>query len=220
MYLRGFPLDYDYLRGFPVNYAFFRGLDGLGKTTNQVWVDNFQNPFNTNVLAPAAALAQTNKAGAYAMLAPAFAKIQQDAISFVAQYPPGAIRNEAQATIDRWKNSDFGLIEGFLNDWGAASAATTTSTNLSLPIPTTGPAPVAQVSTPLLSVATPAIAVPVSSGGGVSYLPAPDQSLVPTNASTPASVGTGFDLSGYLPWLLGAAALAFFLNSSRKRGTT
>lgn len=107
-------------------------------STNELWVNNYQNPFNQNSLFPAAEIGKTDPARAYNILKPAFDKIKSDAVAFVNQYT-GFLRTSAQATIDRWKTSDWPLIQGFLDSWSSA---------VSIPQTTTAPAvtPVTQTS--------------------------------------------------------------------------
>jgi len=202
MYLQGFPVQYDSLRGvpchlgrFPSDYGF---LEGLG-SSNTDWVNGYQNPFNKGPLARAAALAATDKAGAYAILAPAFSKIQADAVAFIQTHG-----SAGQKTIDGWKQSDFPLINGFLSDWAQAAATVPQAQFVS-----TIPADVQPALT------APAIGVPIySPGGGATYIPAAGGGGV-VNVTAPAAGGG--DLSSMLtewgPWLAGAAVLGFLLSS-------
>ena len=99
MYLQGrFFQEYNFLQGY------------LG-SANTDWVNGYQNPFNQGPLARAAALGPSDPVGAYNILAPAFAKIQQDAAAFVVSHG-----SAGQATIDGW-HKDFPLINGMLDAW-------------------------------------------------------------------------------------------------------
>jgi hypothetical protein len=180
-------------------------LQGLGESFNQKWVNGFQNPFNVNVLFPAAELAKRDKAAAYAMLAPAFAKIQADAVAFVNQNG-----HASQATITGWQNSDFGLIQGFLRDWSQAGPVPAGSTApVSIPLVYDDQAPA------ITGGQVPAIYGPVSSpGGGATYLPgAPASVTVQTGG---AAAGAGSMLEEWAPWIAGAAVLGFLLSSRGK----
>lgn len=202
MYLQGFPVQYDSLRGvgrFPMDYGY---LSGLG-SSNTDWVNGYQNPFNKGPLASSAAMAAAgNKAGAFAILAPAFAKIQNDAVQFIQTHG-----SAGQKTIDGWKQSDFPLINGFLNDW-ATAAATVPQAQLVVA------SPAGDYVQP--TITAPAIGVPVTApGGGATYIPAAGGGGV-VNVTAPAAAGGG-DLSSMLsewgPWLAGAAVLGFLLSS-------
>jgi hypothetical protein len=194
--------------GFPAgDYHFLQGFGSY----NSMWVSGYQDPFNKNYLVPAVALGQTNPAGAYAMLAPAYAKIRADAVAFVNKAPDKAA---AQQTIDGWAK-DWPLIESNLNNWAAAAP----SAVVAAPAASAQPTTIFQDSAPTVY------------GGGSApaiYGPAQPSQVVPYNPAAPASVnvttGPGTDLSSmlteYLPWIAGAAVVGLLLTSggSRRHG--
>lgn len=191
------------------------GWSGLG-SSNTDWVNGFQNPFNKGPLAQASALSASDKAAAYNLLAPAFAKIQQDAAAFIANAPN---RSAAQQTIDGW-HSDFPLINGMLDAWrpyamGPAAAAPGSITVIN--------------GTPYdTSVMAPSL---VTASGGGALVPATAAQAggqffpgVPNvNVSIPGNAGAGAgDMSATLmewaPWIGGAAILGLLLSSGKSSG--
>jgi hypothetical protein len=191
--------------GFPAGDYHF--LQGFGSYNTQ-WVSGYQDPFNKNYLIPAVALGQTDPAGAYAMLAPAYAKIRADAVTFV---NAAGDKAAAQTTINGWAK-DWPLIEGNLNKWAAAAP----SAVVAAPAASTQPTTIFQDSAPA-----------VYSGGSAPaiYGPALPSQVVPYNPAAPASVnvttGPAGDLSStlteYLPWIAGAAVVGLLLTSGGKR---
>lgn len=203
-----------YLGGGTENYHFLQGCGscggGLG-SYNTDWVNKYQNPFNNNYLFPAAKLGETDPAGAYAMLAPAFARIQSDAIAFVAN---AANKSEAQQTIDGWKK-DWPLINGFLSKW----AATAPAAIVALPAAggTSQPTNLFQDMAPTVYGGLPTIF-----GGGPStptYYPASSPAVNITTAPAAAAAGDlSATLTEYAPWIAGAAIVGFLLSKRGKRG--
>lgn len=184
-----------------------------GASTNQLWVNQYQAPFNANYLVPAVALGQTDPASAYAMLAPAFAKIQNDAIAFVNSFPAGQMRSSAQATIDGWKK-DWPLITSNLSKWQPSAASV--SAIVAAPAGSTQPTTILQDQAPgVYGPAAPSIFGGAAQGAAASYLPSPASVNVSTGA--PAAADTGNTLMDWLPWIAGAAAVGFLLTSSRGR---
>ena len=197
------------MQGFPIDYSFLQG-----STTNRLWVTNYQDPFNKNVLTPAAALGQTDPAGAYAMLAPAFAKIKSDAINFVQTALPSQ-QADAQATIAGWKN-DWPLIQGFLDRWapaaGAAPAAIVAAPAGSMQ-PTTilqdQAAPAVYSNPSIFSPAAPSVSTPT-------YFPSAAPANVNVTTAPPAG-DLSSTLTEYLPWIAGAVGLGLLLSRSGRR---
>lgn len=198
-------------------YGFLQGVQATqaqdpspypGISSNEAWVNNYQAPFNKNILVPAAARGTTDPAGAYAMLAPAFNKIKNDAIAFVASYP-ASMRSMAQGTIDGWKK-DFPLIEGFLNRWAPAAAA---------PIALPAGAGVDQPTTIFQDQAPAVYGQPGVYGqgpsqGATTYLPAAAPVINVTTAGAP---GAASGLMEYLPWIAGAAVVGLLLSNGSRR---
>jgi hypothetical protein len=218
MYLGGNFEQYHFLQGccdrglgsMPGHLASMPGhLAGMG-SYNTDWVSKYQNPFNNNYLFPAAKLGDTDPAAAYAMLAPAFAQIQSDAIAFVNRAPD---KGAAQATIDGWKK-DWPLINGFLSKWQAAAPAAIVA------LPAAGgmtqPTTIFQDQAPAVYGGT-----PVFSGGGSapSYIPAGSPAVNITTAPAAAAAGDlTSTLTEYAPWIAGAAIVGYLLSSRNKRG--
>lgn len=230
MYLGGNPGEYHFLQGgcglgaypghlFGVGaqpgHLFGMGaypghLFGLG-SYNTDWVNKYQNPFNNNYLFPAAKLGETDPAGAYAMLAPAFAKIQADAIAFVAA---AGDKGAAQQTIDGWKK-DWPLINGFLTKWQAAAPAAIVAA------PAQGGT--AQPTTIFQDQSAPAVyGSPAVYGGGSSapaYMPASSPAVNITTAPAAAAAGDlTATLTEYAPWIAGAAIVGLLLSRGKSSG--
>ena len=199
------------MQGFPQDYNFLQG-----STTNRLWVTNYQDPFNKNVLTPAAAMGQTNPAGAYAMLAPAFAKIKNDAINFVATALPSQ-QSDAKATIEGWKK-DWPLIQGFLDAWAPAAAAAQPTAVVASPAGSTQPSTIFQDQGAPAVYSNPSIFTPAAPSVSTPY-----QAPATVNVSTPA--GGGLDvgqmfaagLSDYVPWIAGAVVLGLLLSRPGRR---
>ena len=208
MYMQGFPLDYDFLQGIQTTAGGVNPYPGL--STNQAWVNNFQNPFNKNTLTPAAAQGQTDPAGAYAMLAPAFAQIKNDAINFVASYPV-SMQTMAQNTINGWKN-DWPLIQGFLDRWATAAP----SAIVAAPAGSMQPTTILQDQAQPNVYSSPSIFQP--SAPSVSNTPFyPASSPANVNVTTAPAGDLSSTLTEYLPWVAVAVGLGLLLNAGGRR---
>lgn len=204
------------MSGFPNYYE--GGLQGFG-SYNTDWVNGYQNPFNKGPLAQAAALGASDPVAAYNLLAPAFAKIQQDAAAFVARAPD---QGAAQKTIDGW-HSDFPLINGMLNAWRPAAMAGAAATPGSITVINGTPYDNAQMAPSMVTASGGGQLVPATQAqAGGQYFPAPPN----VNVSVPAGAGAG-DMSAMLmewaPWIGGAAVLGLLLSSGKggsKRAAT
>jgi hypothetical protein len=201
-----------------MEYNFLQGAGGAttgsnpypGLSTNQAWVNNFQDPFNKNVLTPAAAQGVNDPAGAYAVLAPAYAQIRNQAVAFVASYP-ASMQPAAQTTINGW-SKDWPLIEGFLARWqGAAPSAV-----VAAPAAGAQPTTIFQDQAPAIyGPVNPSVFAASSPGSPAPYLPAAPANV---NVTTPAATDWSATLTEYLPWIAGAAAVGLvFFSGGRRR---
>jgi hypothetical protein len=191
-------------------------LGGLGASTNDLWVQKYQNPFNATYLFPITAAVDAGTktpAQGYVELKAAYDRIQADADAFIASFS-GPLRTAAQATIDRWRASDGPLIQSFLNRWLPYMEST--------PAPTPSPAPVlapppADVSPTQLIISgrAPAPSIP-----GAGFMPAGPGSVVsdlyPTELGPAAPQGDFLtQLGPMLPWIAGGVLVAVLLRKRR-----